>query len=54
MHTIRYYSNEVEQEILDLPESLQARYIHYSGRMRKYGPNLGEPHNKGTWRGYLS
>ena len=54
MYTILYYSSEIEQEILDLPESLQARYIHYTERMQRYGPNLGEPHTKALGEGLFA
>lgn len=44
--TITYYSEAVEEEILDLPDSLAARYIVLTRRMVVLGPNLGEPHTK--------
>jgi phage-related protein len=45
-YTITYYSAEVQTEILDLPKTLQARYISLSARMMAHGANLGEPHTK--------
>lgn len=44
--TITYYSESVQEEILDLPDSLAARYIVLTRRMVVLGPNLGEPHTK--------
>lgn len=45
-YTIAYYSEGVQQEILDLPDTLAARYIVLTRRMVVLGPNLGEPHTK--------
>ena len=41
---IEYYSEVVEDEILDLPDSLAARYVVLTRRMTAVGPNLGSPH----------
>ena len=45
-YTITYYSDAVQAEILDLPDTLAARYILLTRRMVALGPNLGEPHTK--------
>ena len=45
-YVISYYSEAVELEILDLPDTLAARYLMLSRRMVVIGPNLGEPHTK--------
>lgn len=45
-YTISYYSEEVQQQILDLPDTLAARYVVLTRRMIALGPNLGEPHTK--------
>lgn len=45
-YTITYYSDSVEQDILALPKTLQARYVSLTARMMEHGPNLGEPHTK--------
>jgi len=45
-YTIEYYSDQVEAEILALPPTLAARYLHLTERMHTAGPNLGEPHTK--------
>jgi len=43
---IRYYSKSVQFQILELPDTLAARYIVLTRRMLAIGPNLGEPHTK--------
>lgn len=45
-YTITYYSDDVQEEILSLPDTLAARYIVLTRRMVALGPNLGEPHTK--------
>ena len=44
--TIEYYSADVAEAILELPDTLAARYVVLSRRMEALGPNLGEPHTK--------
>jgi len=44
--TISYYSKSVQEQILDLPDTLAARYVVLTRRMVALGPNLGEPHTK--------
>ena len=43
-YTIAYYSETVQEQILELPDTLAARYVVLSRRMIALGPNLGEPH----------
>jgi phage-related protein len=43
-YSISYYSREVQEDIMNLPVTLQARYIGLTQRMLEYGPNLGLPH----------
>ena len=43
-YQIEYYSDEVAQEILSLPDTLAARYIVLTRRMAAIGANLGPPH----------
>ena len=43
---IKYYSEAVQAQILELPDTLAARYIVLTRRMLAIGPNLGEPHTK--------
>ena len=45
-YTISYYSDVVQAEILDLPDTLAARYIVLTRRMVVLGLNLGAPHTK--------
>jgi len=44
VYSIIYYSQEVQEDIMNLPVTLQARYIGLTDRMIEYGPNLGLPH----------
>lgn len=50
-YTISYYSEDVQEEILSLPDTLAARYIVLTRRMVVLGPNLGEPHTKAFGEG---
>ena len=50
-YTISYYSEQVQDEILALPDTLAARYIVLTRRMVALGPNLGEPHTKAFGEG---
>ena len=43
-YRIRYYSLEVQEDVMALPVTLQARYINLTRRMIEFGPNLGLPH----------
>ena len=43
-YRIRYYSLEVQEDVMALPVTLQARYINLTQRMMEFGPNLGLPH----------
>ncbi|MCF6324303.1 MAG: type II toxin-antitoxin system RelE/ParE family toxin [Gammaproteobacteria bacterium] len=43
---IGYYSAKLEKEVLKLPDSLLARYIHLTDLMLEFGSNLGMPHTK--------
>jgi phage-related protein len=45
-YTIVYYSESVQEQILDLPDTLAARYVVLTRRMVAIGPNLGVPHTK--------
>jgi len=52
-YTITYYSERVQADILNLPDTLAARYIVLTRRMIVLGPNLGEPHTKAFGNGLL-
>ena len=43
-YSIIYYSREVQEDIMNLPVTLQARYIGLTNRMMEHGPNLDLPH----------
>jgi phage-related protein len=42
-YTIGYYDEDVQADILALPETLRARYFALTDLMEEVGPNLGEP-----------
>ncbi len=48
---IIYYNKNLEQEILNLPDGLLARYFHLSDLMIEFGSNLGLPHTKAIDKG---
>ena len=50
-YTIAYYSEAVQKQISELPDTLAARYIVLTRRMVALGPNLGEPHTKAFGEG---
>ena len=50
-YRIDYYSAELQEVILALPDTLAARYIVLTRRMEALGPNLGEPHTKAFGQG---
>lgn len=50
-YEIRYYSESVQEQIFELPDTLAARYIVLTRRMLAIGPNLGEPHTKAMGSG---
>jgi phage-related protein len=43
-YKIEYYSEQVEEQILDLPDTIAARFIVLTRRMTAVGANLGPPH----------
>ena len=45
-YRIEYFSEQVQEDILELPDTLAARYIVLTRRMVAVGSNLGEPHTK--------
>ncbi|MGH8581193.1 MAG: type II toxin-antitoxin system RelE/ParE family toxin [Gammaproteobacteria bacterium] len=50
-YSITYYSESVQADILNLPDTLAARYVVLTRRMVALGPNLGEPHTKAFGEG---
>ena len=51
--TIAYYSESVQNEILDLPAGFLARFLRYADLMELYGPDLGMPHTRAMGEGLL-
>ena len=45
-YTIEFFSQSVQDDILDLPETLLARFFSLADRMTSSGATLGEPHTK--------
>ena len=43
-YTISYYSDALQTQIIEMPDTLAARYVVLTRRMIALGPNLGEPH----------
>jgi phage-related protein len=50
-YAITYYSEAVQSDILNLPDTLAARYIVLTRRIVALGPNIGEPHTKAFGEG---
>ena len=50
-YEIVYYSAAVQKQIVELPDTLAARYVVLTRRMVALGPNLGEPHTKALGNG---
>jgi phage-related protein len=49
--SVEYYSEAVEQCILQLPPGLLARYLRLTDLMLEFGPNLGMPHTRAMGEG---
>jgi phage-related protein len=43
---IKYYDENLEADILNLPDGLLARYLRLTDLMIEFGANLGLPHTK--------
>ncbi len=48
---IKYYNQNLEEEILNLPDGLLARYLRLTDLMCEFGANLGMPHTKALDKG---
>jgi phage-related protein len=48
---IVYYSEDLQQAIMEFPAGIQARYIHLTDRMLVFGPDLGMPHTRAMGKG---
>ena len=43
---VSFYSRQVEDDLLELPAGLVARFTRYAERMEMFGPDLGMPHTR--------
>lgn len=43
---VTFVSERLEQDVLELPAGVVARFVRYAERMEIYGPDLGMPHTK--------
>ena len=50
-YTITYFDEALEENVLDLPTTLLARYISLTDRMEQHGGNLGHPHTEAFGNG---
>jgi phage-related protein len=48
---IGYYSEDLQRAIMEFPAGIQARYIHLTQRMLRFGPDLGMPHSRAMGKG---
>jgi phage-related protein len=48
---ISFYSARLQNEILELPAGLVARFLRYAEQMEIYGPDLGMPHTRAMGEG---
>jgi phage-related protein len=44
--TVTFHSDNVESEILAMPDGFLSRFVRYAERMEIYGPDLGMPHTR--------
>ncbi len=45
---ITYYNDLVGENVLELPDTLLARYLKMTAIMKEFGPNIGMPHTQKT------
>jgi phage-related protein len=50
-YRISYFSAAVEEQVLDLPDGLAARYVFLTRRLVSLGPDLGLPHTRALGNG---
>jgi phage-related protein len=48
---VTFYSAALQNELLQLPAGLVARFLRYAERMELYGPDLGMPHTRALGEG---
>lgn len=44
--SIEYYSEVVEESVMDMPTGIRARYFAIANLMKAHGPNLGMPYTR--------
>jgi phage-related protein len=44
IRAIRFYSEKVKNETLDLPPGIQANFLHVLNLVEEFGPSIGRPH----------
>jgi len=49
--SISYYSDKLQQDILNLPRGMLSRYLRYVDLMMKHDPTLGMPHSRALGEG---
>jgi phage-related protein len=49
--TVTFHSDNVESEILAMPDGFLSRFVRYAERMEIYGPDLGMPHTRAMGEG---
>jgi hypothetical protein len=48
-HSILYYSKQVQEDIMNLPDTLQARYIGLTTRMIEHGLKVSPEFSFARW-----
>lgn len=48
---VEYYSAQVEDEVLSLPDGLLARYLRLADALQNFGSDLGMPHTRALGSG---
>ncbi len=48
---IKYHDDKLQQDILEMPSGILARYFHCTDRMQIFGPDLGMPHTRAMGSG---
>jgi len=48
---IKYYNDDLQEEILNFPRTLLAKYLKLAEIMQEYGADIGMPHTKAFGKG---
>jgi phage-related protein len=51
--TVAFYSSSLEDELLNLPPGLLAKFLRYAERLESFGPHLGMPHTRAMGSGLV-